>query len=274
MRLRALLFDVDGTLADTEERHRLAFNAAFAGAGLGWHWDRALYRNLLRVSGGRERMHAWLAAVDPGRARAPETDALVARLHVDKTRRFDESLRADPLPLRPGVVRLMDEAARAGVQVALVTTTTPVNIEALLAPHFGPDPLRRFDAVIAGNSVARLKPAPDAYEEAVGRLGIDPGECLAFEDSANGVKAATAARIRVLATPTWYSLFEPLPPAFAVLPHLGDPGEPLPEGTPGSPWVTLDTLRSWRDSVSDPLVRQGPTPFPPQAGAGSSRIAT
>ncbi len=268
MRLRALLFDVDGTLADTEERHRQAFNAAFAGAGLGWHWDRNVYRYLLRVSGGRERMRAWLSDVDPSRAQAPETEALVARLHMEKTRRFEDSLRADPLPLRPGVARLMDEAARAGVRVALVTTTTPVNIEALLAPHFGPDPLRRFDTVVAGDSVPRLKPAPDAYEAAVARLGVDPRECLAFEDSANGVRAATAATIRVLATPTWYSLFEPLPPVFVVLPHLGDPAESLPEGAPGHPWVTLETLRAWRECVADTLLPRGSGAPSPPAGVG------
>jgi HAD superfamily hydrolase (TIGR01509 family) len=249
MKLRALLLDVDGTLADTEERHRQAFNAAFGEACLGWSWGHDVYRDLLQVAGGRERIRRWMDLADPARARSPEADALIAALHRGKTAWYERSLAHDPLPLRTGVARLLDEAARAGIRLAIVTTTTPSNIDALLVPHFGHSWRERFAFVLGGDSVSRLKPEPDVYLLALSRLGLDARECLAFEDSANGIRAAHAAGLAVVATPTWYSLAEPLPPTLAVLPHLGDPGEPLPAGSFGAPWVDVATLAAWHSAA-------------------------
>ncbi|HEY0180822.1 MAG TPA: HAD-IA family hydrolase [Dokdonella sp.] len=243
--LEALIFDVDGTLADTEEFHRRAFNATFAAADLPWWWNRSTYRELLRVAGGRRRMRAFAERSSDGLATRKDFEALLDALHADKTRRYDALLREQPLALRPGVARLIDEAAAAGVRVAIATTTTAANLDALLAPHFGAAWRERFAAVVCGADVDALKPAPDAYLEALRRLRVDADAALAFEDSANGIRSAQAAGLAVVVTPTWYSLAEALPPALVSLPHLGDPGAPLPPDSPGAPYVDLVRLRTW-----------------------------
>jgi len=243
--LRALIFDVDGTLADTEECHRLAFNAAFAAAGLDWDWDRETYRDLLRVAGGRRRMRAHAQRAAPDIARRGDLDALLASLHRDKTRRYDALLRERPLALRPGIARLFDEADADGVSLAIATTTTPSNLDALLEPSLGAHWHHRFAAIVCGTDVADLKPAPDAYVEALCQLHVGADEALAFEDSANGIRSAHGAGLAVIATPTWYSLAEALPPTLVTVAHLGDPHRPLPAGTPGAPFVDLARLRAW-----------------------------
>jgi HAD superfamily hydrolase (TIGR01509 family) len=243
--LRALIFDVDGTLADTEEFHRRAFNTVFAAAGLTWWWNRNEYRELLRVAGGRQRIRAYAEREDAETAARPDFDALIAALHEAKTRRYDGSLREQPLPLRPGIARLLDEARAAGVRLAIATTTTAANLDALLEPSFGRDWRERFDVVASGSEIQRLKPAPDVYLEVLRQLGIGPNEALAFEDSANGIRSAESAGIAVVATPTWYSLAESLPPTLVALPHLGDPDTPLPRDSPGAPYVDLARLREW-----------------------------
>jgi HAD superfamily hydrolase (TIGR01509 family) len=245
--LRALIFDVDGTLADTEEFHRRAFNAAFSAADLNWWWNRGTYRELLRVAGGRQRMRAFAEREDPITTQRADFEELLTALHAAKTRRYDASLREEPLPLRPGIARLFDEAANAHVTLAIATTTTAANLDALLEPHFGRDWRGRFAAVVSGSEIQRLKPEPDVYLETLRQLGLDASECLAFEDSANGIRSATAAGLAVIATPTWYSLAEALPETLVSLPHLGDPEAPLPKGSPGAPHVDLETLRGWHE---------------------------
>lgn len=259
IQLRALIFDVDGTLADTEECHRRAFNAAFAAAGLGWSWNRATYRNLLRVAGGRQRMRAHAECEDPSLARRADIDELLLALHGDKTRRYDALLREKPLPLRPGIVRLLDEADRKGMLLAIATTTTATNLDALLAPHLGAAWRERFAAIVGAGDVPNLKPAPDAYLAVLKRLRIDADEALAFEDSANGVRSAHAAGLAVIVTPTWYSQGEALPPALVLLPHLGDPEQLLPSDSPGAPFVDLDRLHAWH---ADHLTATSPSRIP------------
>jgi HAD superfamily hydrolase (TIGR01509 family) len=243
--LRALIFDVDGTLADTEEFHRRAFNAAFSAADLNWWWNRGTYRELLRVAGGRQRMRAFAEREDRLSAARSDFEELLTALHAAKTRRYDASLREEPLPLRPGIARLFEEACKEHLSLAIATTTTAANLDALLEPHFGRAWRERFAAVVSGSEIRRLKPAPEVYVETLRQLGLDARECLAFEDSANGIRAAEAAGLAVIATPTWYSLAEPLPPALVTLEHLGDPEKPLPRGTPGAPFVDVARLRAW-----------------------------
>jgi len=249
--LRALIFDVDGTLADTEEFHRRAFNATFAAAGLAWWWNRSTYRELLRVAGGRQRMRAFAEREDMETAQRADFDEVLVALHAAKTIRYDASLREQPLPLRPGVARLFDEAGAAGIKLAIATTTTSANLDALLEPSFGRKWRQRFAAIVSGTEITRLKPAPDVYIETLRQLDLRADECLAFEDSSNGIQSAHAAGLTVVATPTWYSLAESLPPTFVSLPHLGDPEYPLAKGTPGAPFVDLSCLRGWHAIAHD-----------------------
>lgn len=205
MALKALIFDVDGTLAETEELHREAFNEAFAAADRDWHWDQDLYRDLLKVTGGKERIRHYLQM--NGLEMDGETDDLVAGLHLDKNRRYAAKVAAG-IALRPGVAALIDAARRDGLQLAIATTTSRSNLDALLAAAFGPGAADWFAAIVTGEDVERKKPDPEAYEIALERLDRQPGECVAFEDSANGLKAAAEAGIAVVVTPGIYTAHE------------------------------------------------------------------
>ncbi|MGB7536373.1 MAG: HAD family hydrolase, partial [Azonexus sp.] len=178
--LQALIFDVDGTLADTErDGHRVAFNLAFAEHGLDWHWDEGLYGELLAVTGGKERIRYFVQHHATDAARRPDFDALVAALHATKTEHYVRLVASGQLPLRPGIARLINEARAAGLRLAIATTTTPENVEALLRAAMAPDAMTWFEVIGAGDVVPAKKPAPDIYHWVLERLELAPDACLA-----------------------------------------------------------------------------------------------
>ena len=221
-RLRGLLFDFDGTIAETERHgHRVAYNQAFAELGLAWTFDESLYGELLSVAGGRERLRHYLAHYHPERDDA-STAELLEEVYRAKTRYF-EALAPD-IPLRPGVKRLITEAHAAGVRIAIATTASLTGVEALLSR----DPALRhaIELIAAGDVVERKKPAPDIYVWALEGLGLAPETCVAIEDSNIGLGAALAAGLRTLVTISDYTRGEDFSGAAAVLTSLGDEGEP------------------------------------------------
>jgi HAD superfamily hydrolase (TIGR01509 family) len=223
----ALLFDVDGTLADTErDGHRLAFNRAFADAGLDWVWDVPLYGVLLAVTGGKERIRHYVERYRGDYRRPADFDDLIVRLHAAKTQHFTTLVAESGIPLRPGVRRLLDEARRAGVRLAIATTTTPENVSALLRHALAPDAAAWFEVIGAGDVVAAKKPAPDIYTYVLERLGLPATACIAFEDSENGLRAALAAGVTTVITVNDYTRSQDFRGAALVLDHLGEPGRP------------------------------------------------
>jgi len=225
--LKALLFDVDGTLADTErDGHRPAFNAAFREFGLDWDWDVELYGKLLAVTGGKERMRHYVEHFRPDYARPAGFDALVADLHKAKTRHYTRLLAAGGIPLRPGVRRLLTEARAAGLTLAIATTTTPDNVTALLRHSLAEDGADWFAVIAAGDIVPAKKPAPDIYLWALERLGLNAAECLAFEDSENGIRSSMGAGLRTVVTVNDYTCDHDFGGAIAVLSDLGEAGAP------------------------------------------------
>jgi len=201
--LEALIFDVDGTLAETEEAHRAAFNRTFAAHGIDWDWSREDYRWLLNTTGGKERMRAWQQSLPPGARRL--SDEEIAALHREKTGHYAEILGAGELALRPGVAELIDAGRATGLKIAVATTTNLPNVAALTRCCWQAEPDAVFDVVAAGDEVAAKKPAPDVFELALARLGLEPGVCLAFEDSLNGLNAAKGAGLVTLVTPSVYT---------------------------------------------------------------------
>ncbi len=225
MPLEALIFDVDGTLAETEEVHRRAFNETFAAFGLGWVWDRELYRKLLQVTGGKERLEAYIASW-----RAPGGDRALARLaeiQADKSERYIAHVNAGAAVPRPGVCRLIREARAEAVKLAIATTSMPMNVEALLRKMLGDDAPSWFEVIAAGDDVAAKKPAPDIYLLALKKLGCAATSAVAFEDSRNGVEAATAAGLATVATPSAYLTGDDFSRATSVVSDLGEPGRPF-----------------------------------------------
>ena len=218
MRLKALIFDVDGTLAETEEAHRRAFNRAFAGAGHDWVWSPDLYRRLLETTGGRERIVAFLNLIGEV---LPVAE--IGQLHRAKNAIYERLVADGEVALRPGVARLIGEAHDAGVVLAIATTTSFGNLCALLDRHFGESPLARFGAVVTGEDVAAKKPDPQAYTRALALLRLGPDECLAIEDSRNGMIAAQRAGLAVLVTPSHYTDHEAFDGATLVQDNLDQP---------------------------------------------------
>jgi HAD superfamily hydrolase (TIGR01509 family) len=217
LRGRALIFDVDGTLAETEELHRQAFNEAFARAGMDWRWGQAAYKELLRVAGGKERIRAFDRM---GKSPRPLSDGDIADLHRIKTARFVDLLVKRGCPLRPGVNALISAAKARGQRLAIATTTSRANIDALLPAVFGNDWSDLFEVIVAGDEVSRKKPAPDVYLEALSRLQLSGPDCLAIEDSANGLVAAARAEIPVLITRSLYFKDDDFTDALLVLDDL------------------------------------------------------
>jgi HAD superfamily hydrolase (TIGR01509 family) len=225
--LKALLFDVDGTLADTErDGHRPAFNAAFREFGLDWDWGMDLYGQLLAVTGGKERMKYYVEQFRPDYAKPADFDDLVAELHRAKTRHYTRMLAEGGIPLRPGVKRLLAEARDAGMILGVATTTTPENVTELLRHSLSEDGPDWFDVIAAGDIVPAKKPAPDIYVWAMEQLGLRPEECLAFEDSENGIRASLGAGLRTVVTVNDYTRGHDFTGALAVLSDLGEADAP------------------------------------------------
>jgi HAD superfamily hydrolase (TIGR01509 family) len=225
----ALIFDVDGTLADTErDGHRPAFNAAFAEAGLDWEWSVGLYGELLKVTGGKERIRYFLERFRTDFEPPADRDRFVADLHRCKTEHYLRLLRTGAIPLRPGVLRLLREARDAGVRLAVATTTTPENVSTLLECSGEPDLPGWFEVIAAGDIVPNKKPAPDIYQLARGRLHLPAEACIAVEDSDNGLRAALAADLRaVLVVVSSYTKGQDFASAALVVNEFGGPDAPV-----------------------------------------------
>jgi HAD superfamily hydrolase (TIGR01509 family) len=245
MSCEALIFDVDGTLADTEEVHRQAFNLAFGACRLDWIWDAPLYCELLRVTGGKERIASYIERLHLPATQRDSLHGLIPEIHRAKTRLYRELIGVGQVKARSGVRRLMIEARNAGIRVAIASTTSPENIEPLVRAGLGPAAMGWFDTIATGDVVANKKPAPDIYNVALRRLGVDPARAIAVEDSAIGVKSAKAAGLFTVATPNIWTQAQDFRAADLLLESLGDPEEPLApadEARLGAPFLSLERL--------------------------------
>ncbi|MCP4933481.1 MAG: HAD-IA family hydrolase [bacterium] len=249
MQLEALIFDCDGTLAETEEAHRAAFNTLFREHNLDWHWSIETYTQLLEITGGKERIRHFLRHYAPSKADYYiENDHLILPMHVRKTAIYMDLVKTGEVPLRPGVERLIREARAAGMHLAIATTTNIDPLSALFEGTLGRDALAWFDAIAAGDMVANKKPAGDVYELALKGLNLQGPQCLAFEDTTNGILAARTANIPVLITVSEYSAGQDFSGALAVIDSLGEPDTPfkaLSGFADKAAHVDLDLAKKW-----------------------------
>jgi HAD superfamily hydrolase (TIGR01509 family) len=251
--IKVLIFDVDGTLADTERLgHRVAFNLTFAEFGLNWHWDETLYGELLAVTGGRERIahfiHHYQAQLPSS---VTDLTAFIQTLHSAKNRQYAKLLETGLIPARPGVIRLIREAKAAGLRLAIATTTKLENVEALFAASFPEGMLGWFEMVATDESVVEKKPAPDVYQYVLEKMAVPAQACLAFEDSENGLLSALSAGIPTLIAVNDYTESQNFNGALAVVNHLGELEQPLTSLIETawmiSPVIDVATLKKLRE---------------------------
>ena len=220
-RLECLIFDVDGTLANTErDGHRVAFNLAFEEVGLDWHWSVEFYGKLLTVSGGKERIKYFLRQYLPQFEPSGDLTDFVAHLHQLKTQHYLKLLRRGAIELRPGAKRLIEEARKEGVALAIATTTSLPNVIALLEKYLDLD---WFEIIAAGDIVPAKKPAPDIYYYVAKRMKLPPHSFLVIEDSDNGLESAVAAKMKTIVTVNNYTLQQDFSKAALVVSDLGEP---------------------------------------------------
>jgi len=222
MTIKAIIFDVDGTLADTEDGHRKSFNKAFAESGLAWDWDVALYDKLLKVTGGKERIRHFVETCLPNFVKPADYDGFVKNLHAVKTRHYTNMLGEGHIPLRPGIKQLMADARRLGIRLAIATTTTPENVTALLQQGLGADGESWFEVIGCGDIVPHKKPAPDIYFWVLEKMRLSAADCIALEDSENGLRSSLAAGIKTFVTINQYTRNQNFAGAAGVFDDLSD----------------------------------------------------
>jgi len=250
--ISSLIWDVDGTMAETErDGHRVAFNRAFEALGLAWRWENVHYGELLRITGGRERLLHDMTSRGDAPAQAKERALLAGELHRLKNSFYAEIVSEGAVPLREGVPELIEEAAVAGLRQGIATTTSRSNVEALLNRQLGASWTALFGAVVCGEDVSAKKPDPQVYHLTLHALGVPSLQTVALEDSPQGVKAAQLAEVPVVVTRSFYFSSDTVESVLAVGPGLQSRKGWRPglrdDSLDGR--VTLDHLRAWHDRM-------------------------
>lgn len=226
---RGLIFDCDGVLADTElHGHLVAFNQMWKTLGVNWQWSPEQYAEKLKIGGGKERMASLFPEQDFQQAfTVPESEAdrkaVITKWHKEKTAIYQQIISSGAIPPRSGIKRIAEAALAAGWKLAVASTSAKPSVEAVLNHVVGELIAKRF-TVLAGDVVAAKKPAPDIYLLAINKLGIASENCVAIEDSRNGLLSANSAGIHVLVTTSSFTTGEDFSEARLVVSALGDPG--------------------------------------------------
>lgn len=227
-KLKALIFDVDGTMADTErDGHRVAFNQAFEEFDINWNWGVETYGRLLSVTGGKERMKYFATDFLNNENLPDNLDAIIPQIHQAKTRHYMDLLSTGAIPLRPGVERLLNEAMERDIRISIATTTTPENVTSLLEHTLGKESINWFEVIAAGDIVPSKKPSADIYNYTLESMQLEAKDCIAFEDSRNGILSSLGANLITVITINEYTKEHDFSGASIVLDQMGEPEAPF-----------------------------------------------
>ncbi len=218
MKCLAIIFDVDGTLVETEDLHRAAFNSTFQKWSLGWYWDKDMYKELLKVSGGKERLVHYQNLVKSNREYLNKET--IIQIHNEKTMAYRQSLTTSELFFRPGVAKLIKQAQTKNIKLAIATATSKTNVDSLIKNIWKVPTEKVFNAVATNDEITKNKPSPEVYKLVLKKLQIEPKHCIAIEDSLNGLKSAKGADLRTIITPSSYTKNDNFALADIVLPSL------------------------------------------------------
>jgi len=245
--LEAIIFDVDGTLAETERLgHLVAYNQAFEELGADWEWSDAFYGDLLRIEGGAERLDHYLHEYRPEFSADEDRAAFVDDAHGRKNVHYRALLDSGEVPLRTGIRRLIDEARAEGLRLAIASSSLRANVHALLSTELGVEAESLFDAVVTGDDVSRKKPDPEAYRRVLDRLDLPAAACVALEDSENGCRAAVRCGLPTIVTISSYTAAHEFPGSLLVADSLGEPDRPwhvISGSAGGASYLDIVTLR-------------------------------
>lgn len=257
--LKALIFDVDGTLAETEEFHRKAYNETFSEADLSWHWTKQDYADLLHINGGKERLSGYIQLSQPEYAEHPELQNKIDLWYQRKNHFYQSFLQHPGITLRPGIKRLLNTARHQGIRLAIASSSAEKNIKTLLKTQLGEDAVSWFEVIGAGHCVKHKKPETEIYEYVLDKLGLAASQCMAMEDSIEGLQAATGVHLATLITTHFYTEHQDFKQAVAVADNLGEPGSPAKvsmsfgQAVEQTLCITLTDLQAWHAQF---LLRQ------------------
>ncbi|HIF52287.1 MAG TPA: HAD family hydrolase [Thiotrichaceae bacterium] len=226
MKLKGIIFDVDGTIADTEEIHRQAFNQTFDEYDINWHWSVEDYRKILFISGGKERFRKFLNEDETLKIRIENPESFVKELHKRKSEHYRSILKNGDIELRPGVIRLINEARDKGIQIGVATSSSMANLTTLFNKTLDMEPSELFNSIVTSDTVQDKKPSPAAYQCVLAGLGLEAESCVAIEDTQNGNLAALAAGLKTIITTHAYTIDNDFTGASIVANHLGEPDQP------------------------------------------------
>lgn len=244
--IEALLWDVDGTLAETErDGHLVAFNYAFQALNVPWRWNEQRYGALLKVSGGRERLLYDMRFQEHAPAEMGEREQLAERVHRVKNQLYADIVARDQLKLREGVRDLMEDCVLAKVRMGIVTTTSRCNVDSLMAGQIGENWTALFATVVCAEQAPQKKPHPQAYLLALQNLQVEPYLAVAIEDAAAGMSAAQAAGIPVVITHSHYFPSVSSEAALAVGASLGRSQGWKPSADTRVSRISLEQINHW-----------------------------
>tara|TARA_R110000782_G_scaffold230989_3_gene317266 strand:- start:94 stop:903 length:810 start_codon:yes stop_codon:yes gene_type:complete len=223
MKLKGIIFDVDGTMADTEEVHRQAFNQAFQEFDLNWHWSKSDYYKLLFISGGKERFKICLNEDKELKSKVKDPGLFIKELHKCKSDHYREMLATKHIQLRPGIKRLINEAQDKELQLGIATSSCLANLNTLINTALDIDPKEIFNTIVSSDTVSDKKPSPVVYQCALAGLGLMPETCVAIEDTQNGNMAALSTGLHTIITTHAYTIDNDFTGASLVTNHLGEP---------------------------------------------------